>query len=428
LSDAKKGSRDISELKQRLGLKKQQGQTGSTPRAGNGAGSGGVVAPPGLNLPPPPGMAPAAPPAPPPINAEHDPFGAMNQMAQHHIPQRAPEIVIVNDGRPVENVGAQSNAASLLRLAVPAAIALIVGLAIGKIGTSASFYNDGLKGAKAILGDKATAASGVAAYKKTLSDIDTALDEAKTKHSFRPDIQVDAQLKKLVAGLDIKPGVYALARNLADSKDDNLAQATLQFFAAVEEVRDMIEQHNKAAAGDDIALKKGKEAAEAANLPADSALAGNLKFAVVASAPSDNDKGADFGAKIVEIAGVYCGGGNTPMAKCPEGESPSAIAYRTEPGGVPQKGDLASPGSDQVPTKKLLTIIPNGISKALVVGAEPGVSEYYYTRRLRALYDRIHGKIGQDGKPSGGLLDEGNKLETRLQAEGNKGSRFSFFM
>src|SRR5690348_3416141 len=65
LSDSKKtGSRDISDLKARLGLKKggAASQTGATPRA-NGA-SGGVVPPPGLNLPPPPGLAPAAPPQP----------------------------------------------------------------------------------------------------------------------------------------------------------------------------------------------------------------------------------------------------------------------------------------------------------------------------------------------------------------------------
>jgi hypothetical protein len=56
------------------------------------------------------------------------------------------------------------------------------------------------------------------------------------------------------------------------------------------------------------------------------------------------------------------------------------------------------------------------------------VSEYYYMKRRRAIYDRIHGKVGQDGKASGGLLDDGNKLETRLQSEANKSSRFSFFM
>ena len=60
----------------------------------NGSPSGGVVPPPGLAVPPPPG---AGPPVP---NAADDPFGAMNAMAAHGAAQRAPEIVIVHDGKP----------------------------------------------------------------------------------------------------------------------------------------------------------------------------------------------------------------------------------------------------------------------------------------------------------------------------------------
>jgi hypothetical protein len=371
-------------------------------------------------------MAPAAPPQPVMPNAADDPFGAINAMAKQHIPQRAPEIVIVNDGRPVENVGQQSHAASILRMAVPAAIALIVGIAVGKIGTSASAYNAGLKDAKWILGDKENPSS-VVALKKVLSDLDTALDEAKTKHSFKPDKAVDDQLRAIAKKLDgVKTDLVFRAKE--NALNDEIAGRIFAFYAGITEVKDMIDQHNKATIGDDIALKKGKEAADAANLPADSALAGNLKFAVMVSAPTDSNRGDDFGAKIVEIAGVICPGSKTAQPRCPEGESPSGIAYRTNPGEVPTTGDLASPGTDTVPAKKLLTIIPNGISKALVVGTEPGVSEYYYTRRLRSLYERIHGKPGQDGKPAGGLLDEGNKLESALQAEANKSSRFSFFM
>jgi hypothetical protein len=57
LSDPKRtGSRDISELKQRLGLKK-----GGAPATGQSRGStgqtAGIAPPPGLNLPPPPGTA-----------------------------------------------------------------------------------------------------------------------------------------------------------------------------------------------------------------------------------------------------------------------------------------------------------------------------------------------------------------------------------
>jgi len=421
----KKGSRDISDLKARLGLKKQGAQTGSTPRAG-GNGSGGVAAPPGMNLPPPPGMAPPQPQAPPPPDASSDPFGAMNHMVKQHIPQRAPEIVIVNDGRPVEHVGQQSNFASIAKLAAPAAVALIVGIAIGKIGTGASFYNDGIKGAKAILGDKNTQ-STVASLKKALSDLDTALDEAKTKHNFKPDVNVDKQLKEIAARLDVKPEMLRVLHQAEHQLvDHEVVGQLLAFYQGVGEVKDLIDQHNKSALGDDMLLKQGKAKADA-NTIQDGILAGQVKYGVYLQAPTDSDR-IEFGAKLVELDGVYCGTSNTPAPKCPEGESPTAFAYRNDPNGVPIKGDLASSGSDSIPSKKLVLLLQNGMRDSIIKGSEPSVSEIAYTRRLKGLFDLVHGKSGPDGKPQGGLLDDGNKLETKLQTEAAKGTTFTFFM
>jgi hypothetical protein len=371
-------------------------------------------------------MAPAQPPQPVIPNAADDPFGAMNAMAK--VAQQAPkqEFIIVNDGKPVENVGSQGKGAVIARMAVPAAIALIVGIAVGKIGAGASFYNDGLRGARAILGDKTTP-STVAMLKKTLSDLDNILDEAKTKNGLKPSLEVDKKLKELAAKLDVKTELVFRAKQ--SSMDAALSGQILSFYAGITEVKDLIDMHNKAAAGDDIMLKKAKDAAEKAELKEGevAALAGQLRYAVLLQSPTDTDR-VEFGAKVVEIAGVYCGGGGNPVAKCPDGEYPSAFAYRNEPGGTPIKGDLVTSGSDNVPTKKIVPLLANGVRDSLVKGGEPTVSEYWYTRRLRSLYDRVHGRVGQDGKPTGGLLDDGNKLETRLQTEAGKSTRFSFFM
>jgi len=353
-------------------------------------------------------------------DAHHDPFGAMNAMAAQHIPQRAPEMVIVHDGTPVEHVGAESHASTLLKIAVPAAIALIVGITIGKVGTGASSYNDGLKGAKAILGDKTTP-STVSFLKKQLSDLDTALDEAKTKRGFKPDLELDKKLKERAAKLEGRSErVFRAKENTLDAE---VAGQILGFYAGVTEIKDMIDQHNKAALGDDMSLKKGKEAGDAADA---ATVGGQFKYGVLIQSPTETDK-VDFGAKVVLLSGVYCGGAS-PVPSCPQGESPTAFAYQNDPGSTPIKGDFVREGSDNVPTKKILPLLPNGVRDSLIKGGEPTVSEYYYTRRVRAIYDRIHGKPGQDGKATGGLLDDGNKLETRLQQEANKGSRFSFFM
>jgi hypothetical protein len=274
---------------------------------------------------------------------------------------------------------------------------------------------------KAILGDKSTA-STVAYLKKTLSDLDTALDEAKTKKNFRPDLDVDKQLKEIAAKLDVKSELVFRAKE--NSLDAETAGQILNFYAGIAEVKDMIDQHNKAALGDDMSLKKGKEAADAADAAA--VQGAGFKYGVLVQSPTDTDK-VDFGAKVVILSGVYCGGGS-PQPKCADGEAPTAFAYQNDPGSTPIKGDYITGGADNVPTKKIIPLLPNGVRDSLIKGGDPTVSEVYYTRRLRAIYDRVHGKVGNDGKAAGGLLDDGNKLETRLQTEANKGSRFSFFM
>jgi hypothetical protein len=354
-------------------------------------------------------------------NAHDDPFGAMNAMAAVGSVQRAPEIVIVNDGN-VERVHAASSGALIAKIAVPAGIALIVGLAIGKIGTGAASYNEGLRGARAILGDRQTP-STVAMLKRQLSELDNLLDEAKTKNGFKPDTELNKKLKEFAGKLEIKSELVFRAK--MNTLDAELAGQILSFYAGVQEVKDMLDIHNRAAAGDDILLRKAKDAADAATVK-EGPLSGHLRYAVLLSAPSDTDR-SDFGAKIVEIAGVYCGGNNV-AARCPDGEYPSAFAYRNEPGSTPIKGDLVASGSDSLPAKKIVPLLANGIRDSLVKGGEPTVSEFYYTRRLRELYTRVHGKVGQDGKPVGGLIEDGNKLETRLQTEAGKSTRFSFFM
>ena len=203
-----------------------------------------------------------------------------------------------------------------------------------------------------------------------------------------------------------------------NSLDPEIAGQILSFYAGVAEVKSMVDNHVKSAKGDDIMFKKGKDAQDAATLKETdvAALAGQLKYAVVVQAPTESDK-VDFGAKLVEIAGVYCGASTNPVAKCPEGESASAFAYRNEPGGTPIKGDLASSSSDSVPTKKVLSLLPNAVRDSVIKGGEPGVSEVYYTKRAKTLHDRTKK-----------LIEEANKLEQRLQQESSKGSRFTFFM
>lgn len=409
MSDPKRGgSRDISELKQRLGLKKGA----SAPGTARANGSTGVVAPPGMAPPP-----PAAPPQPVIPNAADDPFGAMNAMASVATVQRAPEIVIVNDGKPVENVGASSKGAVIAKIAIPAVVALGIGIGVGKISKSANLYNDGIREAKSILGDD-KAPSTVKNVKKTLAEIDGVLDEMNTKNSFRPDAAADKKLGELAARLDVK--AITVFRTTSDLEPEVIG-LIMSFYAGSSEIKGALDAHVKAAKSDDLALAKGRAAAADAAVKdtenAPLASVGAVRYGALIQAPTETDR-SDFGVKLVELGPPYCGGPNPVLTgKCDNNEAPSAYAYRSEPGAVWTKGDLQVSGSDSVPTKKLVLLLPNGTRDALIKGGEAGASEVFYVKRLKALSDRTKK-----------LLEEANKLEQRLQLESNKSTRFSFFM
>lgn len=367
--------------------------------------------PPGLNVPP------QAPPQPVIPNAAEDPFGAMNAMAAVGTVQRAPEIVIVNDGRPVENVGATSHGATIAKIAIPAVAMLGLGIAIGQIAKGASVYNAGLKDARSILGDD-KAPSTVKNVKKTLSELDGVLDEMKTKNNLRPDAAADKRLADLAARLDVKATTVF---RTAGAIDPDVSAQIMSFYAGAAEVKGMLDTHVKAAKSDDLALASAKSNSAAAavkdNENAVLASMNAVRYGALIQAPTDTDK-SDFGVRIVELGPPYCGGNNpSPTGKCENNESPSAYAYRNEPGAVWTKGDLQTQGSDTVPSKKLVLLLPNGTRDALIKGGEAGASEVFYVKRLRTLTDRTKK-----------LIEEANKLETRLQTESNKSSRFSFFM
>jgi len=144
--------------------------------------------------------------------------------------------------------------------------------------------------------------------------------------------------------------------------------------------------------------------------------------------PPPPEGAGDWGAKLVELGPPLCGKGGTPAqeGRCGEGEEMS-FSYRAEPTGSFTKAEVASADA-KVSTNKLLILLDGGVRDSLVKSAEGQASEMLYSKRLRALYDAIHGAPGRDGSPMGGLIDDGNKLETRLSTEASKGTKFSFFM
>lgn len=195
--DAKKaGSRDISDLKARLGLKKgPEGarQTSAIPAQGgvpppSAAKIGGFV-------PPPPGVAP--PPGsqqPPPPDASMDPFGAMNHMARQGAVQAAPQIVIVDDGKPVEQVSSTARMMGIVKVAVIVIAPLVVGYIFGGINTKNTTYNKMISDSKSLFADFQTVGKGLQSVQDAL---DMAKDRAKGKAVAWDDMKLVDDLAAL---------------------------------------------------------------------------------------------------------------------------------------------------------------------------------------------------------------------------------------
>jgi len=415
----KSGSRDINELKARLGLKKGTGAPPAARPNGSAAPSGGVVPPPGLSVPPPPGAAPPPPVVP---NAADDPFGAMNAMAQIGSAQRAPEIVIVNDGKPVESVSAGNKTAAFGKYAALAIVPFVLGIAIRGVSKDANAYNDGIKGAKLLLGD-------VKSVKKGLVAVNDKIANTKDKTGGR---EITNALKA-IEQIELRPDVFKYKQNVGGE----LAQEVMAFYAAFAELKAMAAEHQKSAKADDLAIAAARANQEKATLPKE--FGGGVRFAVVLWNPSEDEQktveSAPVGARIVEIGPPYCADGKIPSSgSCSENNPFATFAIRYNPGAPWQRGDLYTGGGagSSFPNMKVIPMSSSGVLDMLVQdcarGAEKagdkcqqnlggGASAMLYQKRLAAVLEKL-----------AEVIDRGNKVEGRLAPKANEAERFSFFM
>jgi hypothetical protein len=402
-SQKKSGAANISDLKARLGLKKggPAGQGAVTP-------PGGIVPPPGvagkgsISVPVPPGARAPQPKLP---DASEDPFGAMNAMAAQQRAVAAPEIVIINDGKPVENVGNQS---SLIRFGIPAGIAvvgLLAGWLFGQMSATSSIT-------EAALADGVAVGEDMKRLRKdSLENIQNALLKSQEKASGGLPFPVnDEDLTKVLADKKIWPTIFAETYTKKYYElDKELVGSIMLFYADVESLRKQIEAHVKATENDSKALKDAKTRIEAAK-PDESVnrYLDFYRYGVIIDVPTkaEAEQGKMFGARLVEIGPPVCDGKISTEPKCPSGP-PQGFGVRdqttTSPGWGPMA--IAFPEGANVPGAKLLPLLPNEVFEGLYKGTEPTVSEAAYLRRVTQLNDLVKSTI-----------ETGSALEKQLEA------------
>lgn len=422
----KSGGRDISALKERLRPKTGSPSTAPTAATSQPVPPGrapvpgaGVLPPPGLDIPPPPGVstAPAAPAVP---DASHDPFGHMNAMAQMGAAQRAPEIVIVHDGKPVETVATHHRIATIGKIAAIALVPLVIGVAIRGISKDAHAYNSGIVGAKIV--------------SKEVTDLKRELGALQDK-LFGPDgVEKKAADKKDFSGREVTAALRAFDKLEIDparmfrAKHYNLGALTsaqvLEFYAGVAQLKQMINDHLKLAVSDDAALGKALEETKKLVLPKEQQLATQYRYAVRIWNPTPDDARNDSappGARLVEVGPPYCGGDAQPSTSgtCPADKPPTALAVRYAPGGKWEKGDFLSlqGGGDGVASGKIIPMSPNPLFEALALTPEGAASELAYRKRLQNIKDKLTD-----------IMKLANELETPLGKKAREKPHFTFFM
>ncbi|MCE9573759.1 MAG: hypothetical protein K8W52_11445 [Deltaproteobacteria bacterium] len=363
-------------------------------------------------------------------SASDDPFGNMNAVAQMGQMTRGPDIVIVNDGKPVESVSTGSKVGTIAKYVGIALVPLVLGVAVGSIAKDAKFYNEGIDDAKGIL-------ENVKKVKKDLVVLTGQIDEALKK-----DVLGDPELTKIIetalAGQTLRSesgdakqpektpdNSVAIFKARQHSLNAALAARILTFYSHVGQLATMLDDHVKASRADDLSLGKAiKASAEIQVTIGGSAFP---KYAIVLANPTADDlsKGASnaVGAQVVEIGPPFCQDGSMGQGgECATGIA--ALGYRTVPSGNDNdakqwsKAELAQPAAGQpFGLKQLVILAHTGVGDALLKGAEPTASEILYRRRLAAIKALLTS-----------LVEEANQVESQLAPKANESSHFTFFL
>ncbi len=409
MSDSQKrpGARDISDLKARLGLKKQVKKKPSR---------GGVVPAPGAPLPAPPG---AEPPQP---TASSDPFGAMNLAAAQaalKAAQRGPEIIVVEKGEEVENVDHKSNILRYLKIAGMIVAPLVVGVAVGQISSSAKTYNKTIRDSGHIQED-------VKRIRKSMLPVQYAFLEAK-KNGFKTGDDELTQALEAASKEMIEPDPTIVYKSWLYELDTTLVGDVLNFYSSVVALKSDLNTHLKLTKLDDKALltdaveklkdAKPKETESGYMLPLP------YRFGAVVEIPTQQDlqdpkSHKAFGARVVELSAPICQD-NKPSDT---GECPGPIKgyrYRVDPDGPWGLKELApaQPGQTTTESDKLLVVQPTGVFDALIKNNQPSVAELYYKKRVTSLSQKTDE-----------LIELGTMIEGKLKAKASESKKFTFFL
>jgi len=387
----KPGSRDISDLKARLGLKNTRPERGGAAAKG---GKGGFV-------PPPPGVAPPQPAQPEVPDARVDPFGAMNAIAAQGAVTRAPEIIVVD--RHVEQVAPQSNVTRWAKVAGILLAPLVLGFLLGGINNARSSYNATLRDAKAVADEFDDLGKNLQRLNNVLL---TAKERGPDGKSFKlSDAQLVDDLDKLAFTVADADQLVLYHKNLY-LLDPRLTQDVLVFYGRMKFLSQRVKEHVRATK--DMMAKLPPEAR--AKLGAQSSFGVLMKM----PAADEASRGARPQAELVQLGSPICTDGK-PHEGCPDG----ALS------GFQVRSDTAAPWSVKPlaandAADKIVFLRQGGVLSSLLEGSPRFMDELQYYQRMGEIDALVSGGGGE-----GGLLKDRKDIEDRLHTVAEKSRAFA---
>lgn len=331
----------------------------------------------------------------------------MNAAAQRAAVQRAPEIIVVNDGKPVEEVATKVKALGYAKMAGIVLVPLIVGVTVGQISHAAKTYNKTLRDVREI-------SSSVKEVRKGLVGLRNALLNAKEAGRFKVN---DTALTKSLAALKLVPPNIDVAYHsyMYELPPVQVGQV-LEFYSETAKLYELVRLHVKITKHDSkslIALTEGRKAATPENKLTP------YRYGILLDVPKGKaaEAGKPPNAKLVELSAPICQGAEKPSTtgECPG--PPRGFRYRTGATGKWGVKELAKATEQNLPAGKLIPLWPTGASDGLIVGGKGTVAEIYYYERIKDLEEKS--KL---------LIELGAAVEDKLKQKGGEGDKFTFFM
>jgi hypothetical protein len=358
-------SKDISDLKARLGLKRPDGAAPApTPAAGRPIQPGGFGQQPArAPVPGPQAARPAAAPAPQAAPAGMNPYAGMKA------PQGGFDLRSADDGIPAANVRSGRGKAVLFASVLVGAVAFVLGGWSGMVSVGRSNFNTANSAARSVK-------SEIEGMQKTLGQVGAVMAMSlqrlakEKKDMLAYDPQQIAELEKIK--LDPRPNTAKIFRvdyfRLPDADVDKLFNYYYDSIALYAEV----ERHIKKSKADAETLKAFTEKAAASGTA-------EKHYGVV----FDNSQGKLIVGNLVEIGEPVCKGGGKD---CPAADMT----------GFKVRSNTGAPWVDRKATAKLdlgnvVPMKPTPLMDAVMSGSPDQVRMESYKQRvanIRALWSR----------------------------------------